>query len=64
LSYYNQALVIDPSDLFSLYELGKYYRIIGDRIRAIKYFGKIETYDRSGEYVKKVKALLSNVSYI
>lgn len=57
LSYYNQALVIDPADLFSLFELGKYYLIQGDRRRAEKYFEKIRKFDRTGEYVAKLKGL-------
>jgi tetratricopeptide (TPR) repeat protein len=57
ISYYNQALVIDPSDLFSLFELGKYYRIKGDNRRTKKYFDRIEKNDRSGEYVIKVEEL-------
>ena len=54
ISYYNQALVIDSADLFSLFELGKYYWITGDKPRAIKYFVRIEKYDRTGEYREKV----------
>jgi serine/threonine protein kinase/Tfp pilus assembly protein PilF len=57
LSYYNQALVIEPTDLFSLFELGQYYRIRGDHRRAARYFERIQRYDRTGEYVAKVRAL-------
>lgn len=57
ISYYNQALVIDSADLFSLFELGKFYWITGDKTRANKYFEKIEKYDRTGEYLEKVKSI-------
>jgi Tfp pilus assembly protein PilF len=58
LSYYNQALVLDAGDLFSLFELGKYYWIIGERSRAQGYFKRIERHDKVGEYRKKVAEVL------
>lgn len=57
ISYYNQALVIDPTDLFSLFELGKYYWILGDKQKANKYFERIQRYDRTGEYLERIKML-------
>ena len=34
LSYFNQALLLDETDVFSLFELGRYYWITGDHSRA------------------------------
>jgi serine/threonine protein kinase len=58
LSYYNQALLIDAADLFSLFELGRYYWIIGDRSRARGYFDRVRQHDQRGEYTEKVKGVL------
>jgi len=58
LSYYNQALVLDEADLFSLFELGQYHWIIGDRSRARGYFERLKRHDRTGGYVKKVDEIV------
>lgn len=57
LSYFNQALVFDEADLFSLYELGKYYWIIGDRSRARSYFERVRRHDRTGKYTERLQSL-------
>jgi eukaryotic-like serine/threonine-protein kinase len=58
LSFYNQALILDSADLFSLYELGRYYLITGDRQRARMYFERLQINDKVGEYNQKVLRLL------
>jgi len=58
LSYYNQALVLDETDLFSLFELGRYHWIIGERSRARGYFERLKRHDRTGEYARKVDEIV------
>jgi tetratricopeptide (TPR) repeat protein len=58
LSYYNQALLIDDADLLSLFELGRYYWIIGDRSRARGYFERVRVHDRQGDYQARVRQIL------
>jgi tetratricopeptide (TPR) repeat protein len=60
LSYYNQALALDESDLFSLYQLGQYYHMTGDRRRSRDYLARLEAADRSGVYAKQVKDLMAS----
>jgi len=61
LSYYNEALVIDLSDLFSLYELGKYHFISGDKPRARKYLNGSRNMIELGEYqAKEEKRTIQN----
>ncbi len=55
LSFYNQALVLDAYDLFSLFELGKYYYMVGDRRRAREYFQRVLDADRQGDYTERVR---------
>ncbi len=57
LSYYNQALILDDTDVFSLFELGKYYWITSDRSRARGYFDRAQSNDRSGSYEKRIKEI-------
>ncbi len=57
VSYYNQALALDDSDLFSLYQLGQFYYMMGDRHRSGDYFKRLLAADRSGAYAQQVKAL-------
>lgn len=57
ISFYNQALVLDGADLFSLYELGRYYLIAGDRQRAQEYFARVQRNDKVGAYQEKVDML-------
>jgi len=59
LSYYNQALVLDKGDLFSLFELGKYYWIMGKRSQARGYFERVLQHDRTGKYKERVGRILS-----
>jgi serine/threonine protein kinase len=57
LSFHNQALAIDAFDLFSLFHLGQYYHIIGDRRRSSEYFQRLFTADKIGDYSAKAKKL-------
>ena len=58
LSYYNQALVLDAGDLFSLFELGRYHWIVGKRAQARGYFERLRQHDRSGVYAQRVREIL------
>ena len=64
LSYYNQALALDANDLFSLFQLGQYYYMVGDRRRSAEYFKRVVQSDRDGSYVLRVKALVGEVGQI
>lgn len=55
LSFYNQALALDAFDLFSLFELGKYYFMVGDRRRAREYFERVMEADKQGFYTDRVR---------
>ncbi|MBN3840982.1 serine/threonine-protein kinase [Burkholderia sp. Ac-20349] len=55
LSFYNQALTLDAFDLFSLFELGKYYYMVGDRRRAREYFERVMDADVQGSYAGRVR---------
>lgn len=57
LSFYNQALALDAFDLFSLFELGKYYFMVGDRRRAREYFERVVEADKQGNYADRVREL-------
>ena len=57
LSFYNQALAMDAFDLFSLFHLGEYYHIIGDRRRSNEYFQRLFGVDKIGDYSAKAKRL-------
>jgi Flp pilus assembly protein TadD/predicted Ser/Thr protein kinase len=48
VSFYNQALALDAFDLFSLFELGKYYYMVGDRRRAREYFARVMDCGQAG----------------
>ena len=61
LSYYNQALVLDAGDLFSLLELGRYHWIVGKRTQARGYFERLQQHDRCGEYTQQVRRILGEV---
>ncbi len=54
LSFYNQALALDAFDLFSLYQLGQYYYMVGDPRRASEYFQRVLNADKQGTYAEKV----------
>lgn len=58
LSFYNQALALDAFDLFSLFQLGRYYHMIGDKRRSNEYFRRVLDADRSGDYTMKVRELV------
>jgi tetratricopeptide (TPR) repeat protein len=58
MSYYNQALVLDPADLFSLYALGKYHWIMGQRLRARSYLDRVRQQDSRGEYTERLQEIL------
>jgi tetratricopeptide (TPR) repeat protein len=57
LSFYNQALALDADNLFSLFELGKYYFMVGDRRRAREYFQRVLDVDKQGDYAERVREL-------
>ena len=59
LSFYNQALALDAFDLFSLFELGKYYFMVGDRRRAREYCERVIDADKQGFYSDRVRELTS-----
>lgn len=61
LSFYNQALALDAFDLFSLFQLGQYYYMVGDRRRSAEYFRRIIEADREGNYTAKVKEIWSDM---
>jgi eukaryotic-like serine/threonine-protein kinase len=54
LSFYNQALALDAYNLFSLFELGKYYFMTGDRRRAREFFQRVLDADKQGNYAERV----------
>ncbi len=58
LSFYNQALALDPYDLFSLFHLGQYYYLLGDRRRSGEYFKRVIEADREGSYAAKVQEMV------
>ena len=58
LSYYNQALMIDEADLLSLFELGQYYWLMGERTRAHSYFERLKKHDRLGMYTKQLETIV------
>ena len=62
VSFYNQALTLDAFDVFSLYQLGQYYYMTGDRRRARDYFQRVLEADKQGEYAGKVKTLIGTVA--
>jgi len=57
LSFYNQALAIDAFDLFSLFHLGQYYHIVGDRRRAKEYFQRLYNADMVGDYSVRARKI-------
>lgn len=57
LSYYNQALVLDPGDLLSLYELARYHFITGDRDTSQKYLDRLRKSDRQSIYTERMQDL-------
>ncbi len=57
LSFYNQALALDAYDLFSLFELGKYYFMMGDRRRAREFFQRVLDGDKQGNYADRVREI-------
>jgi tetratricopeptide (TPR) repeat protein len=59
LSFYNQALVFDPHDTFSLYHLGVFYLKTGDKRRADEYFDRVLVSDNEGTYASMVKEIVS-----
>ena len=60
LSFYNQALALDGSDPFSLFHLGQYYFMIGDKRRSSEYFQRVLDADREGNYSLKIKELIGD----
>lgn len=62
LSFYNQALAIDAFDLFSLYHLGQYFHLAGDRRRSTEYFKRVVDADREGTYAAKVSQLSGDLA--
>ena len=63
LSFYNQALAIDAFDLFSLFHLGQYYHIIGDRRRSNEYFQRLYNADKVGDYSARAKKITGDDKY-
>ena len=59
LSFYNQALALDAFDLFSLFELGKYDYMTGDRRRAHDYFQRVLEADKQGFYSDRIREFTS-----
>ena len=57
LSFYNQALALDAFDAFSLFELGKYYFMVGDCRRAKEYLQRVLEADRQGNYAERVREI-------
>lgn len=62
LSFYNQALVYDAFEVFSLFRLGEYYYTVGDRRRAGEYFRRVLECDREGSYASAVKKYLGSAA--
>jgi eukaryotic-like serine/threonine-protein kinase len=62
MSFYNQALALEAFDLFSLFQLGQYYHMVGDRRRSAEYFKRVLDADREGAYAAKVRELLGEVA--
>ncbi|MDD5367591.1 MAG: protein kinase [Anaerolineaceae bacterium] len=60
LSYYNQALVLDPWDLLSLFELTRYHFITGDRRIAQGYLERLQKADRDRVYSERIKDFLES----
>lgn len=58
VSYYNQALLLDPGDLRSLFELGKYYWIVGKRSQARSYFERLTQHDQNGAYTQEIRGVM------
>ncbi len=58
ISYYNQALAMDGHDGFSLYQLGQYYFLLGDRRRANEYFSRLAAVDFESSYSERVRKLI------
>jgi tetratricopeptide (TPR) repeat protein len=61
LSYYNQALALDGNDLFSLFQLGQYYYVVGDRRRSAEYFKRVIQGDRDGSFARLIKGLVGEI---
>ena len=61
LSFYNQALALEAFDVFSLFELGKYYFMVGDRRRAGEYFDRAIDADKQGKYAERIHELTNAV---
>ena len=61
LSFYNQALALDAFDVFSPFELGKYYFMVGDRRRAGEYFDRAIDADKQGKYAERIRELSNAV---
>ena len=57
MSFYNQALALDSQDLFSLFRLGQYFHMMGDRRRSAGYFKRVLEADRDGSYTAQVREL-------
>jgi tetratricopeptide (TPR) repeat protein len=62
LSYFNQALVLDPADPFCLYQLARYYLIIGERQATHRYLERLTAVDLFGTYKEQISELLSATS--
>ena len=62
LSFYNQALALDAFDMFSLFELGKYYYMLGDRGRARGYFDRAIDEDKLGNYIERIRDLTNEAA--
>lgn len=60
LSFYNQALALDAYEVFSLFQLGQYYFMLGDRRRSSEYFQRVLDADREGDYATNVRELLGD----
>lgn len=56
-SYYNQALVLEPSELTSLYGLARYHFIMGEKTRAKHYLERLRVADRLGRYTSHIREL-------
>ncbi|MGC9966662.1 MAG: protein kinase [Syntrophobacteraceae bacterium] len=61
LSFYNQALALDAHDIFSLFQLGQYYFMLGDRRRSGEYFRRVLNADRGGDYAIKIRELIGDL---
>ncbi|HTP29088.1 MAG TPA: hypothetical protein VMK12_25930 [Anaeromyxobacteraceae bacterium] len=62
LSFCNQALALEAFDLFSLFQLGQYYHMVGDRRRSAEYFKRVIDADREGTYTAKVHEMLGEAA--